>query len=134
MNILKHAVISSKGSANHLVLDTGGVRIVIEKCCVEYSIRKPLDSCIFCTNHYINSVLQCISTPHKGAIAANSIERFNNLLSITESLPDHSIKTMMYNILRDHTQPGTICQHGQSVYRTVISMIMLPRKLAMLVA
>lgn len=38
------------------------------------------------------------------------------------------------NLLRDHTEPGAICQHGQADLHTALAIILAPRRRTMLVA
>ena len=38
------------------------------------------------------------------------------------------------SLLRDHTNPGAICQHGQADLHTALAIILAPRRRTMLVA
>jgi len=131
---LSQCKIFGKNGANYACLDASGKAIIIEKAGYEQKIRYSDKNYLFCTNHYLNKELNEISIPRGEKADKNSINRYKNLIEIVPDLSSFNINNMK-RILRNHSNSGAICQHGQENYlQTRISMIMVPRKKLILVA
>ena len=95
--------------AHLMVGDAGGNAVVIERMPMRMGVRRPVDGLLYNTNH----PLAPNTREHNGADPAlneNSQARYARLEALIPETP-RTIEGMQ-SILRDHTEPGAICQHG----------------------
>jgi len=118
--------------AHLMVGDAGGTAAVIERMPMRMGVRRPADSLLYNTNH----PLAPNTRDHNGADAAlneNSQARYDRLTALIPETPRTA--EGMQSILRDHTEPGAICQHGgPSGLHTTGAYVMLPAEGTMFMA
>jgi hypothetical protein len=118
--------------AHIMVGDAGGRVAVIERLPDRMAVRWPEDGLLFNTN----LPLAPETREHSAAPAAlrdNSLARYRNLQRLTARAP-RSVAGMQA-ILRDHTQPGAICQHGEGAdMHTTGAYVLLPAQGTLLMA
>jgi len=108
----------------HIMLgDAGGEVAVIERMPDRMAVRRPEGGLLFNTNH----PLAPETREHSAAPAylkENSEARYGRLQALTASAP----RTLdgMQAILRDHTEPGAICQHGAGDFHTTGAYVLQP--------
>ena len=105
--------------------DLSGDIAVLEKStrqAVRWLDRAKGERVIFATNHTVTPEMEDILGGSEDLLE-NSRQRFANLVRQSESL---SLSTEgLQGLLRDHSQPGAICQHGPYLY-TLASEIASP--------
>jgi isopenicillin-N N-acyltransferase like protein len=118
--------------------DAEGDLIAVEQDVDRQVIRRQERRAVFTANFFASAALEARNRPvddYMATVLQNSRDRFANLARLTETLP-HT-RASLERILRDHTQPGAICQHpegnaaGMSTYNT---FLMLARERALLVS
>jgi len=118
--------------AHLMVGDANGDVAVIERMPMRMAVRRPVDGLLYNTNHPLGPETR----EHNGADAAlneNSHARFTRLGSLISQTP-HTVEGIQ-SILRDHTQPGAICQHGGPAgLHTTGAYVLLPAGKTMRVA
>ncbi len=110
----------------HLMLgDAGGDVAVIERMPDRMAVRRPVNGLTFNTNH----PLAPETREHSAAPAtlrANSLARYARLEALTASAPRTVAGAQ--EILRDHTEPGAICQHGAGDFHTTGAYVLQPKQ------
>ncbi len=109
--------------------DAHGNLVAVEQDVDCQALRYPEQGAVFTTNFFATPQLadRCTAEPR---YVANARDRFENLKRLTRQV-EHTVEGMK-QILRDHTQPGGICQHT-SILPTYNSFIMLARQRALLI-
>ena len=119
-------------SAHLMVADASGDLADIERMPDRMGVRRPENGVLFNTNH----PLAPNTREHSGADAAlheNSHARYRRLQTLLATRPD-SLEALK-SIMRDHTEPGAICQHGGPAnLHTTSAYILLPARGVMFVA
>lgn len=110
--------------AHLMVGDASGEAAVIERMPLRMGIRRPANGLLFNTNHPLAENTR----EHSGADEAlreNSQARYGRLEVLLPRTP--RTVTGMESVLRDHTEPGAICQHGGPAgLHTTSAYVMLP--------
>jgi isopenicillin-N N-acyltransferase like protein len=115
-----------------MVGDAGGHAAVIELMPDRMAVRRPQDGVLFNTNHPLAPETRDHSAAEP-ALRENSYARLARLAALIA----HTPRTVagMQSILRDHTQPGAICQHGGPAdLHTTGAYVLLPAQQTMLMA
>jgi isopenicillin-N N-acyltransferase-like protein len=86
---------------------------------------------IFATNHGVTEEMEPFLGGSEGLLA-NSQERFDNLTRRARDMNKDLEGTI--SLLRDHTAPGGICQHGQGGLHTIGALIALPEETELWIA
>jgi len=117
------------GAAALTLGDGQGNLIAVEQDVDRQALRHPEQGAVFTTNFFATPELadRCTAEPK---YIENARDRFENLKRLTRQV-EHTIEGMK-QILRDHTEPGGICQHTP-LLPTYNSFIMLARERAMLI-
>ena len=108
---------------NFVVGDERGF-FAVEYSTYEYAVRKPEDGMVAVTNHFVS--LSGPEPPEERL--ANSRARYENLLRLVPQGPRTPERAM--EILRDHSEPGAICQHGQAGMHTSVAYVVVPSERA----
>lgn len=110
---------------NYAMVDKKGNMAIMERSPTECYPRRTDGKVIFCTNHTVTPYIRKLEKSRGVEGDQNSDARFENLKKIT-SQPnfDSSLESMM-KILRNHSKPGGICQHGPDLYtiRAYLNMV-----------
>jgi len=108
----------------HIMLgDAGGHTAVIERMPDRMAVRRPVNGLNFNTNHPLAPETREHSAS-PSPMKENSEARYQKLKALTATAP----RTVagMQAILRDHTEPGAICQHGAADFHTTGAYVMQP--------
>lgn len=112
---------------NLILADARGQIVIVEKDVYAQALRHPERGTLFATNHWTTSELSqnCTASPER---MQNSRSRFRKLDRLTREVP-HTVEGMKA-ILRDHTRPGAICQHGEdgAGMHTTAAYVIVPRQ------
>ena len=109
-----------------MLLDGEGNLASFEKTADRQAVRSPRDGVLFCTNHYVDEEMRRFND--------TSCERYRNSTgryavlqkALHRDKPAHTVQTME-RILKDHSEPGAICQHGTHLY-TQYGYLLFPSK------
>lgn len=116
-------------SANLTFADAQGNLVVVEKSPTRTVVRRPRKGAIFATNHWITAKMKEILNGDK-QLLENSRARFKNFTRLVKERKLHSVERIK-EILRDHSSPGAICQHGPYMH-TSVAYVILPHERALL--
>ena len=119
-------------SAHLTVGDAAGNVADIERLPDRMGVRRPEGGLLFNTNHPLATNTRDHSAAEP-ALHENSHLRYNRLVARLPTTP-HTVEGLQA-LLRDHTQPGAICQHGGPAdLHTTSSYVLLPAQGTMLMA
>jgi isopenicillin-N N-acyltransferase-like protein len=110
-------------AANLTFVDRSGNGAIVEKAPSGQVVRPPIDDVLFHTNHFL-----ALSAPEERlddeAFQSNSRRR---MASLSQLLPGvERSPEGMKSILRDHSEAGPICQHGDADLHSQVSHVLLP--------
>jgi len=124
---------------NFLLADRTGQMAVVEKSAAWQAVRAPKNKVLFTTNHWVSPKMQKLYPRLAPEFInywyfQNSLNRFVNLNRIFEKdLPARTLHTLV-KLLRNHHQPGAICQHpdnNDARWFTMFGVILRPRNAEM---
>jgi hypothetical protein len=111
------------GGANMTWADARGGLFIAEKVPRSQQLRVPEGSTFFHTNHPLaQGTIPFVK--EREPLLSNSRARLANLARLVPRVP-HTLAGLEA-LLRDHTEPGAICQHGQALLHTVGAYIIAP--------
>lgn len=113
---------------NFACTDVTGDAAIIERSPTRCAVRRLEGRALWCTNYYYESPMQELMA-HAPDIIGNSKARWRNLAQIANDAEWSWDMDGMQAALRDHTEPGGICQHagpGQADLCSSHSFIMVP--------
>lgn len=118
---------------NILLGDSSGDLAVIEKTVAQAVRRLGAEpksagqeaALVFATNHSVTAEMESLLGGSE-AFLANSRQRFENMTRLAGRVSKDL--TAMISVLRDHTSPGGICQHGQGGLHTTGALVALPKE------
>lgn len=107
-----------------LVVDARGDMAVIEKVPTRQGVRRSVSGTLFNGNHALCE--EIVPLVGDEELIANSRARCDNLTRLLVVFPSNleGLKA----ILRDHTRPGAICQHGQARLHTASAAVAVSRR------
>ncbi len=110
---------------NLIIGDEKGDLVCVERDVGAMAVRKPERGSVFCSNIWYEKGMseRCRPTPES---RQNSENRYNNLTRLSREAP-HSIDRLK-DILRDHSDPGAICQHGNAGMYTSFAYLVVPNE------
>jgi len=115
-----------KNHAANITVADGENLVVVEKGVSESSLRFPQGGAIFATNHWVTPRMCPACHFSSSEFEQNTLARWSNLERlVAESQGNHSVERIK-EILRDHSDPGAICQHGPFMHSTV-AYVIVPR-------
>jgi hypothetical protein len=114
-----------------MVGDAIGHAATIERLPNVMAVRRPAEGTLANTNHPLapDTAAENAAEP---ALNENSHARYERLRCLLRDAPRTAAG--MQAILRDHTQPGAICQHGPADLHTTGAYVLLPAERQMWVA
>jgi predicted choloylglycine hydrolase len=116
----------AKNHACNITLSDGESLVVVEKGVGEAALRFPRDGVIFATNHWVSRRMREVCYMASPEFERNTQARWANLARLAAQATEcHTVERMMA-ILRDHTDPGAICQHGPLMH-TSVAYVLVPR-------
>jgi len=116
------------------LVDKAGNAAVVERSPTEMYVRRAEGKIVFCTNHTATPCMRKLELSRGPVGDKNSDERYANLQRITSSPDFEMTLDSMKNILRNHREPGGICQHGDLEMYTHRAYITIPDEGKLLVA
>jgi hypothetical protein len=117
--------------ANIMVADDRGTVAVLERLPHHFAVRRPDGDSIFNTNHCLSpETVQGMQADSD--LLVSSRQRFETLEKLVPRAPRTA--SGMQEILRDHSLPGAVCQHGTSGWYTCASFLLNPTARAVWVA
>lgn len=117
--------------ANIMVADREGRLALIQRLPLQLKVRRPTDGVLFNTNHPLSSALLS-KVNQEASLMASSQQRYRKLERLVPRVPRTPSGIMQ--VLRDHAEPGAICQHGSTGWFTCASYLLVPAQRRMLVA
>jgi predicted choloylglycine hydrolase len=117
--------------ANIMVADPSGSLAIVERLPHQFAIRRPQEDVIFNTNHCLCAET-VVGMKDGTELVANSRQRFVRITELVPQVPGTS--TGLKRILRDHADPGAVCQHGRAGLYTCASYLLFPSARKMWVA
>jgi len=112
---------------NFMLLDKDGNAANVERSPTDYCVRRPENGVVFCVNHCMCENMirdERLATGKERYL--NSRARWTNLQRIASKENFKMTLGMMKNILRNHAEPGGICQHGSAGMYTNTSFVHIP--------
>lgn len=116
---------------NYIFMDRNGDSVVIEQTNSGFSVRKPENDGIACTNHY--ETLEAQKHQYNKYdllwLLNNSKERYHHLLNFINTANREEPLRDMIKLLKSHG-PGGLCQHGEeNQLCATVASIMVPKTL-----
>ena len=111
-----------------LLADAQGDVAIVEMAARKQLVRRPYNGVIYATNFYLIEEMAKLSDPDVWYYQ-NALKRLENLKMTLESGSLVLSVDFMRKILRSHTDPGAICQHGKDIdLNTFCACLLLPRE------
>jgi len=114
---------------NYIFVDKGGNSVVIEQSNSGFTVRKPENDGIACTNHYETPERQRYQYNKYDLLwlLRNSKERYQHLLDFIRTADREKPLESMIKVIKSHG-PGGLCQHGEeNQLCATTATIMLPK-------
>jgi isopenicillin-N N-acyltransferase-like protein len=111
--------------ANLLMADASGKALIVERCPTRQAVREPEGGVLFAANHAVSPSISELLV-EDGEFLANSRARYEKLERVTSTMP-RTIEGMQA-LLRNHEEPGPICQHGGAGLYTVTAYVIAPKQ------